>query len=430
MADDIDQFFTDLSKTTRQLESWQVNATERFLAAGASSVRNAVTRVTTNTNTPSTIVEGQWLRKISLIVYQGLSNDKIGNIPPGKTAIAVGSAGSAAGAAIANKFEKGGDQGAEGIDLSELRIVFRVKKATVDTPNLLEARVYNLAPDTIKKVRQYKRVQLAAGYESNYGMIFDGIVVLYIVGKENSVDSYLDIRAGDQSQYRTNAAVGMTWPAGATQEQKAKDMVKAAGGEIGEIALGKAGAVKSLRSSSYIGMLTEGIRDITNATKSNAYVDDGKVYIISWNGYRKNQIVELATDTGLVNIPKVTPQGIEAECLLNPKLRLDSLVRIKSGLISDIPYEPGAKNPFANSEGIVPGSAEGNPMFTYPAAAMNNTEEGKRGAGVYKIMLLDHRGDSRGEAWYSYIVCAAAGEDGTLLDTTNAGTAYERHAHQ
>lgn len=424
---------SDISKPTRNQESWFVNATERFLKAGAASVGLGGGKVSEGA---ATIVDRQWLRKINLTVYDAVANPSLGNIPPGEEgnyggggfpAEASGSSGVGASASASRSANLAtGKTGSEGIDLSEMRINFRLKKGLTGVPNMLEARVYNLSPDTIKRVRQYGRVQLAAGYESNFGMIFDGTVLLYIIGKENPVDSYIDIRAGDLDELN-NGAVALTFPAGTTLEEKAKKMLKAVGATVGEIKLGDAGKIKNLRSSSFIGMLYEGMRDITNATQSDFYMDNGTVHVISWAGYRRNQLVELATDTGLVNIPKVTPQGIEAECLLNPKLRLGSLVKIDTGLISDIPYEPGASGPFSDKMGNLQsaqGVAAGGRAFKYPAASVNKTEG--RGAGIYKICLLDHRGDTRGNTWYSYLVCAAAGANGEVISTSFEGTAYKR----
>jgi hypothetical protein len=252
-------------------------------------------------------------------------------------------------------------------------------------------------------------------------MIFDGTVVLYLVGKENPVDSYLDIKAGDLDEVQSSA-VSLTWPAGTTWENKAKSMLGAAGVAIGGLQMGDAGKDKSLRSTSFIGMLDRGMRTITNATGSDWFNDDGQAYVISWKGYRKGEKVVLSPKTGLVGIPKVTPQGIEAQCLLNPKLRLGSLVEIDSSLISDIPYIPGSENPWLGSGpgGFIPGSEKAvGPFFQYEVAGINPK-------GTYKILLLDHSGDTRGNTWYSFMVCAAAGDDGKELNQATAGTAFLR----
>ena len=481
MALDIPGFATGLrplgsdpSKTTAELDSWATNATERFLSSsnipgmasalrsGLGAARSALSSGNDTTNSKAgsnpSIIEGQWLRKISLVVYGNPKVQVFGTIPPGAKAAgaAVDAAAtpkitnvvnlfnppsintlvspSQAASSVSNANTSGESKApasTDGIDLSLMRINFRLKKMDKFEPNFLEARIYNLSPETIKKVRQYGRIQLAAGYEGeNYGMIFDGTVIMYIVGKENPVDSYLDIKAADGDEVN-NAAVGLTWASGSTPEQRTKDMLNAAGLAVGKIDMGEAGKVKSLRSTSFIGTLENGLRVHTDATRSSFFIEDGKAYVISWASYRRNEIVELSPTTGLVGIPKVTPNGIEAQCLLNPKLRLNTLVKIESGpredgtyLLSDLPYYPGVEDVFTSGGGTgqIRAAGEVAPKFRYNTSRTNQKE------GIYKILLLEHHGDTRGNPWYSSMICAAAGQDGKILDAANAGTAYSRTA--
>jgi hypothetical protein len=366
----VDPYLSDTSKPTAEVESWQTNATDRVLAAqGQQQMR-----------------QGQWLRQIKLTVYGDGKSDS------------------------------------SGLDLSQMRVNFSVRKTNYASPNLLKARVYNLSkppgPNTVGKVKQYKRVQLAAGYlgENSLTMIFDGTVLLYIVGKENPVDSYVEILAGDADPALNHGFAALNWPAGSTPSQRTKDKLNAAKIPVGEVQPAK-GEQKSIRAQSYIGMVDKGVRIETNATQSDFWMDDGKAYVIPWSGYRKGEIVELSPATGLVGIPKVTPNGIEALCLLNPKLRLGGLVHIKTDLLSDVPFVPGSKEAFAGPS-FTP-SAEGGANFTYAAAAVNPE-------GYYKIMLLDHYGDTRGNEWNSAITGVASGKNGELLEGTYPGTSLVR----
>jgi archaellin len=145
---------SDLTRPTDFLEDWWHNATEKFVASQPGT----------------TDVSGNklWLRKINLTVY---------------------------------------DTSGEGVNLSNMRINFTVKKMTNASPNQLYARVYNLSKKTQEKVRSFHRVQLSAGYRSQFGMIFDGTVVLYVQGKENTVDTYIDIFAGDAEEALNNGSV-------------------------------------------------------------------------------------------------------------------------------------------------------------------------------------------------------------------------------
>src|SRR5215472_1865066 len=367
------QSVSDTTKPTSTQESWQ-NAPPL-----------------TATGQPATIGGGQWLRQIKLTVYASTQ----------------------------------GGNATDGLDLSQFRINFAVEKKTGFSPNVLKARVYNLSkpdgPNTVGKVRQYGRVQLAAGYlgEGNLGMIFDGDVILYIVGKENPTDSYLEIIAGDGDLTKNHGVAALTWPPGSTPSQRNTDMLKVGGYQIGQVVPAK-GEQKAIRGVSYIGMVDRGIRANTNATQSDFFVDDGKAYIIPWSGYRAGDVVNLSPTTGLIGIPKVTPNGIEAQCLLNPKLRIGGLVKIDSQWLSDVPFLPGAKDPYtapANAPlPTAPGFAGGYP---YSPASVSPT-------GIYKILMLTHAGDTRGNEWYSNIVGAIAGANGNIIMTANPGTALTR----
>ena len=91
--------------------------------------------------------------------------------------------------------------GAAGLDLSQFRIKFSVQAADIESPNNAWIRVYNLSSDTMHQVAtqgEYTSVSLSAGYEEgNFGVIFQGTIKQYRIGKENTTDSYLDIFAAD-----------------------------------------------------------------------------------------------------------------------------------------------------------------------------------------------------------------------------------------
>ena len=85
----------------------------------------------------------------------------------------------------------------EGLDLSQMRIGFDVKKTDAQTPNTAEIVVFNLSANTVKQIRkEFTRVILQAGYGENFGVIFDGNIKELVSGKEGT-DTTLSISAGD-----------------------------------------------------------------------------------------------------------------------------------------------------------------------------------------------------------------------------------------
>ena len=87
-----------------------------------------------------------------------------------------------------------GDPKGEALDLSELHIRFGIINGDVQTPKTANIRVYNLAPETAKRVRkEYTQVVLQAGYEGMAGVIFSGQVKQVIIGRENATDTFIDV---------------------------------------------------------------------------------------------------------------------------------------------------------------------------------------------------------------------------------------------
>jgi hypothetical protein len=349
----------------------------------------------------------QWLRRMELVVYSTTSKDSLN--PD------------------------------DGLSLSNLRVNFQVKKRTSSSPNILYARIYNMSPQTMNRVKAFSRVALSAGYwgsmgdptvykpansnagqsaaggyGGNYGMIFDGTVVLYIQGKENAVDTYLDIWAGDGDKPNSAGAVNMTFPAGTNMVDKTQKIVK----EGFKIEIGKVNILDeraSVRAETVIGMAEPQLRKIANQSDSHFWIDSNKFFMIPYSGYADDTEVILKPTTGLIGMPMVQPDGIQAQCLLNPKLRLGGKVDIDIGLLSNVPFLPGADNPWDTGTGpaLSPNATATGPEQKWAFAPTSPK-------GKYKILLLEHHGDNRGQNWYSNITAMAVGKVASALSRSAA----------
>jgi hypothetical protein len=72
----------------------------------------------------------------------------------------------------------------DGLDLSQLRIKFSVKRSDTMTPNVADIRVYNLDEATAILIRkEFTKVILQAGYADNFGVIFQGNIKQVILGR-------------------------------------------------------------------------------------------------------------------------------------------------------------------------------------------------------------------------------------------------------
>ena len=271
----------------------------------------------------------------------------------------------------------------DGLDLSPMRIVFKTKKSDAQTPNTAEIRVYNLAPETAKKIRQeFKTITLQAGYEANYGVIFTGNIKQVRFGRESGTDTYIDIAAGDGDDAYNFAVVNTTLAAGAKQS----DQIAAAGTAMSGKGVGlgyvaETGPAALPRGKVMYGMARDYLRQSAEASSTSWSVQDGKLQIVSLTGTLPNQAVLLNSKTGLVGTPEQTNDGIKARCLLNPLLKIGGKVQIDEKDVAEAKLPDTEKDSTANK----------------PADISSD--------GVYRVLTIEHSGDTRGNDWYSDIVC-------------------------
>ena len=88
--------------------------------------------------------------------------------------------------------------------------------------------------------------------------------------------------------------------------------------------------------------------------------------------WRRGEAVELNPATGLIEAPTQTEDGIEGKCLLNPQIKLNTLIHIDPSLIEEAKKAKGGKS---KTKALAVG-------------------------GVYRILSLAYEGDTRGDDWY------------------------------
>lgn len=284
--------------------------------------------------------------------------------------------------------------GGNALDLSQMQFKFQTTQMDVEGgyPPSTVIRVYNLSDETAKKVqKEYSDVILQAGYvDGDYGVIFKGTIKMIRRGRESQVDSYLEIIAadGDTARY---AICNFTSSAG----WKAADVAKRLSGTTEKFGVtvdpagfenaNATGGVVGIRGKVSWGLSFSRANDLAQANYGSFSIIDGKMVFTPLQGYRDGEIVKLNSNTGLISIPESTIQGIEAICLLNPKLRIGGRVQINNADINQTTVkEPG-----------------------YPRFGDRPYFASVTADGIYRALVIEHTGDTRGQEWYSQLTCLA-----------------------
>lgn len=283
-----------------------------------------------------------------------------------------------------------GENAGDALDLSELRFSFVVKRGDFQTPNSARIRVYNMNPDTMARVqKEFKRVVLQAGYGGNFGLIFDGTVVQTRRGRTSQVDTHLDITAADGDAAYNFAIVSTTLAAGST----AQDHFNVAAQAMAKHGVG-VGYTAGLQSNPLprgkvmFGMARDFMRGVARATQTTWSIQDGKIVVIPETSYMPGEIPVINSGTGLVGLPEQTQNGINFRVLLNPNIKIGTLVQLDNKAVQQFEYGLSVEQQAQNKR-----------------TALENQLQTD---GYYYVMWAEHQGDTRGNEWYTDVVCLAA----------------------
>lgn len=268
----------------------------------------------------------------------------------------------------------------QGLELGDLRVSFSVRKGFTQTPNSAEIRVYNLSKDTTNRIRrEFTRVILQAGYPDNYGLIFDGTIIYARTGRDNGTDSWLEIQAADGDVAYNFAVVNTTLAAGSKPADRVaacQDAMAAKGASAGHVP--DLGGQALPRGKVLWGNARTHLRAEAEATGTSWSIQDGVLQIVEQAGYLPGEAVVLTSHSGLIGVPEQCQDGIKVRCLLNPRLRVGGRIQLDNASIQ------GAKIDVLGLPSVLP-SLDAD--------------------GIYRVLSIDYRGDTRGNDWHADMVC-------------------------
>jgi len=281
--------------------------------------------------------------------------------------------------------------GVSGRDLSNLHFKFSLKQRNLQTPNTCQIRVYNVSDDTANQVqKQFSKIILQAGYQGgDIGTIFSGSLVQVRRGRESPVDTYLDISGADGDLAMNFATVNTSLAAGSSFKDHL-NVIAQAMGQHG-VTLGYVGPLSSgtlPRGKTMSGMARDYLRDLCFANDSTFFIQNGVLNVVPHEGSLPGAAIELNSATGMIGFPEQTEEGIQIRCLLNPNIKIGGLVKINN---ADV--QQAALN------------------LSYTGARQNALlpKISTADDGLYRVIVSEHSGDTRGQEWYSDLICIAQG---------------------
>ncbi len=303
------------------------------------------------------------------------------------------------------------------VDFSQFRVVFSVTNTLSGAPPTADIRIYNVSDDTVSRIKQEgQKVILQAGYEENNATIFQGDLVqrykgTVTAGEDLRLNSVLQIVARTNDKAHTYGMINTCLPAGANAGHLAKSIMD----EYAKYGL-KPGVLPDLpparltRGKVYYRPLKKALDDFcrTYGLQSCYYGDELGVVPVD-KTFNEKPIV-LNGKTGLIGTPVMSISGLKVKTLMRPEIKLNSTLQIANG---DILYDDTNK-PQASS-----GTQEKKDTDKKDSGQQQAGKNAADVNGLYKIVSITHKGDTRGNDWYMEMVCTAANPTGSESKKTD-----------
>ena len=262
------------------------------------------------------------------------------------------------------------------LQIEDLLIVFEIRREANATPASGEITIYNLNESNETRIRlRGQRVQLYAGYAGQLNLLADG-EVRRVYRERKNLDRVTRIAFGGKIKARRQAMFNHSYDG----PVPLRDVVRNAVAAFKTLTLGPlnvipADAIHKARKYSHPAETV--LTAILRPHNIRWYEDNGVVRFTrigqSSDDRRGADSVRISEQTGMVGSPSVTDDGIRVRTLLDPRLGLDTRIRVESAVL------------------------------TRAASGDRANERAVEQTGDYKIVTLVHQGDNRMGDFYTDI---------------------------
>ena len=302
---------------------------------------------------------------------------------------------------VANKEENA-------LDVSNLHCTFEVHKRRAQGASFAILKIYNLANDTEKLIiNDGDRVVIEAGYEGTmgadqynnvlktpgfmaekktkdqeepvaggqYGVIFDGQVIYPTRSKETNADYVLTLSCIDGNQPLNFNYISKVMNKGMNQRQIFDTVCNDSSVKTPQDKVTDGLHTQILpRGKVFFGRAFDYIEDLCRGNNALYYIDGGKVNLVKPNDVAAEEALQIDPYTGLIGTPTQTTHGLNFRVLLNPSIKLFTKIKIAKSEIKEQVLTVGQKQLPLDDEWI------------------------------YQAIEVTHRGDTRGNDWYTDVV--------------------------
>lgn len=226
-----------------------------------------------------------------------------------------------------------------GIQTHEIKIEFSVSKSISSTQNTATIKIWNLAEGTRNALgKELDDVTLEAGYlppdgGGNVGIIFKG-QIRDVQHTRSGADIITTIECGDGDKAMREAVISKGYPKGTKVEDVLDDIyteLEAKGIDRGEWKFPDE-MPEFKRPYALCGTCRRETDTIGRGRGFYWSLQNETMEVIPSDGFIGGVVV-LSPESGLIDVPTITDNGVKFKALLNPEVRPNRRVQIKSQVL-------------------------------------------------------------------------------------------------
>lgn len=259
--------------------------------------------------------------------------------------------------------------------IADLRIMFQARKTRGGSPNYLSVQVYNPNPSTRQATLDNRAtVELSAGYAGENILVSRAEIDFAIVDRAPP-DIVLDIEAQEGLRKLRETTISISHASGSSIQTVLDEIVARLGIDVRPI---EADLSVALRGGfSHVGKASRALDDLMDRIRGNWSIQNGELLILPESGQvQESEVFVLSPQSGLI----ASPTPVEEQTSTD---RQDTEPRVGYYVTSLL------------NAAIEPGD-----VIELHAAEVE---------GFFAVDEVTHRGDTRGQEWYSSIICYEAG---------------------
>lgn len=225
-----------------------------------------------------------------------------------------------------------------GINPHDIRIEFSIDKDTSSSPNSAEITIFNLSESHRNSVgKEFDAITLEAGYippegDGNVGVIFKG-AVRDVEHRREGPNILTIISCGDGSKALRRATISKSFPKGTPL----KDVVDELAKQIEKEGVSRGewkfpDDVESKKFKRPYAVCGSCVRELDTIGRGNGFywnVQNETTEIVPGDGFI-GDVVLISPETGMIGTPAITDNGVRVSALLNPGIRPNRRVQLKS----------------------------------------------------------------------------------------------------